>query len=158
MKMAVQAQTALVSKDQDKAKALLMESLQNLNPDDWAGYMLLFSCCLPSTALPFGQAAAGLITVQAGFGGLEGILTDPKHWASMQPGADAMESSYEQACSELESFLSSIVSKVTFPVHTCIVTDTVHNFGSQMQSGSDVFRSLAPCTRCLLMKLHGGAQ
>ena len=108
----VQAQTALVAKEQEKAKNLLMQSLQSLNPDDWAGYMLLFSCSLPSTALPFEQAAEGLIGVQGGFGSLERILKDPEHWSSMQPGTDATEGSYQQACSELEDFLSTIVSKV----------------------------------------------
>ena len=111
----MQAQTALVAKEQEKAKTLLMQSLQSLNPDDWAGYMLLFSCCLPSTALPFEQAAEGLIGVQGGFGGLEEILKDPEHWNSMQPGTDATKGSYQQTCSDLEAFLCTIVSKVWFP-------------------------------------------
>lgn len=96
-----------------------MESLQSLNPDDWAGYMLLFSCCLPSTALPFDQAAEGLISVHGGFGGLEALLKDSEHWNSMQPGAEATESSYKQASSELEAFLSSIVSKVRVSYACC---------------------------------------
>ena len=109
---AMQAQTALVAKEQEKAKTLLMESLQALNPDDWAGYMLLFSCCLPSTALPFEQAAEGLISVQGGFGGLDANLRNPEHWTAMQAGADAGEGSYHGACNDLAEFLHSIVSKV----------------------------------------------
>lgn len=112
----VQAQTALVSRQQDKAKALLMESLQSLNPDDWAGYMLLFSCFLPSTALPFDQAAEGLISVQGGFGGLEETLNDPEHWASLHPGSEAPEGSYKEACNELDEFLSATINKVRCPI------------------------------------------
>lgn len=118
---AMQAQTALVSKDQAKAKEILMESLRSMIPDDWAGYMLLFACCLPSTALPFDQAAEGIISLQGGFGGLQGVLEDSEHWSSMQPGPEATEEDYKEACSELEAFLSSIISKV---LHMCIIFDS----------------------------------
>jgi hypothetical protein len=109
----VQAQTAIAQGQLEKARGLLQESLEKLNPDDWAGYMLLCSVWLPATAACSAeQATEGLVGIPGGFSGLQSKLSMPEFWEAHACGAAADEAALRRACYDLDSFIDSIVGKV----------------------------------------------
>ena len=106
----MQAQNALARKDFVGATKLLEAGLLEHNPDDWAGFLLLFACKLPGTALPFADAAHGIFDTEGGFGTLAPLLSTDAFWADAKAACGAEEA--EVAVEYLEGVIERAVAQV----------------------------------------------
>ena len=106
----LQAQLALVQRDFATAAEHLEAGLRNHQPDDWAGYLLLLSCLLPGTALPFDEAAEGVFEIEGGFGGISEGLKQEEAWAeaAAAEGAGERAAAVQRICQLLDDISGQV--------------------------------------------------
>jgi hypothetical protein len=113
--MSLQAQYAMHAHDLDAAAAFLEESLLEHNPDDWAGFMLLMACKLPHAALPFDDAAQGLLEIQGGFSTSAGTFKSQSFWdRNLGP---ASKDDCQKQIQEMKAFIDKVIGQVV-PVYS----------------------------------------
>jgi hypothetical protein len=102
----LQAQYAMREHDLDAAAQLLEECLLEHNPDDWAGFMLLMACKLPRAALPFDDAAQGIVEMQCGFSKLVDTFRSKAFW-EVHAASDN-----QKGLQEMKAFIDKVIGQV----------------------------------------------
>jgi hypothetical protein len=83
------------------------------NVDDWASYLLLMASKLPSTALPFEDAAHGIFGLEGGFSGLKERLCSPDFWSDAR--AQQTAEKQREAVQALDAVIRKAAAMVCTP-------------------------------------------
>lgn len=127
----------MLQRDFAGAAARLEEGLRRHQPDDWAGLLLLMSCLLPGTALPFGEAAEGVFEIEGGFGGVSEQLGQAELWQeAAEAQGEAERGAAVQRVIALLDELTDAVRAAKLLLHRTVITDMYVCLGALLRAWS----------------------